>query len=73
MRSQSADAAAKLILLGEHAVVYGHAALAIPLGKPRAMAVVSRAAAEVYRRLEGYKDAKHPPSVTEVAATLGGW
>ena len=45
MRSQSADAAAKLILLGEHAVVYGHAALAIPLGQPRAMAVVSRAAA----------------------------
>jgi hypothetical protein len=32
----------------------------------------SRTAAEVYRRLEGYKDAKHPPSVTEVAATLGG-
>jgi 3-hydroxyisobutyrate dehydrogenase-like beta-hydroxyacid dehydrogenase len=32
----------------------------------------SRAAAEVYRRLEGYKDAKQPPSVLEVAATLGG-
>jgi 3-hydroxyisobutyrate dehydrogenase-like beta-hydroxyacid dehydrogenase len=32
----------------------------------------SRAAADVYRRLAGYKDAKQAPSATEVAAVLGG-
>ena len=32
----------------------------------------SRAAADVYRRLAGYKDSKQTPSATEVAAVLGG-
>jgi 3-hydroxyisobutyrate dehydrogenase-like beta-hydroxyacid dehydrogenase len=32
----------------------------------------SRAAADVYRRLAGYKDAKQTPSAMEVAAVLGG-
>jgi mevalonate kinase len=45
LRSQSADAASKLILLGEHAVVYGETALAVPLNKPKARATVSQAAA----------------------------
>ncbi|MDD5628512.1 MAG: mevalonate kinase [Elusimicrobia bacterium] len=40
MRCQSADASSKLILLGEHAVVYGKTALAVPLLKPRASARV---------------------------------
>ena len=39
-RAGSANAAAKLILLGEHAVVYGHPALAVPLTKPTARAMV---------------------------------
>ncbi|MCX5790261.1 MAG: mevalonate kinase [Elusimicrobia bacterium] len=39
----AADAASKLILLGEHAVVYGECALAIPLRRPRAEAAVSGA------------------------------
>lgn len=30
----------------------------------------SRAAAVIYARLVGYKDAKHPPSLAEIAATL---
>ena len=44
MRCESADAASKLILLGEHAVVYGEAALAVPLTKPKARARVCPAA-----------------------------
>ncbi|MCX5793989.1 MAG: mevalonate kinase [Elusimicrobia bacterium] len=44
MRCESAEAASKLILLGEHAVVYGEAALAVPLKDPRAQAKVCQAA-----------------------------
>ena len=44
MRRESAEAASKLILLGEHAVVYGETALAVPLKRPKATAAVSQAA-----------------------------
>jgi len=41
MISTQASAAAKIILFGEHAVVYGHPAVAIPLQDVRATAAVS--------------------------------
>jgi len=41
MISSQASAAAKIILFGEHAVVYGHPAVAIPLQDVRASAAVS--------------------------------
>lgn len=44
MRRETAEASSKLILLGEHAVVYGHGALAVPLAEPKASAAVSQAA-----------------------------
>ncbi|MBI5240730.1 MAG: mevalonate kinase [Elusimicrobia bacterium] len=42
MRRESAEASSKLILLGEHAVVYGQTALAVPLKDPRARATVAQ-------------------------------
>jgi mevalonate kinase len=52
LRRETAEAASKLILLGEHAVVYGETALAVPLKDPRASATVSQSAAGEPVRVE---------------------
>jgi len=83
LRRESAEAASKLNLLGEHAVVYGETALAVPLKRPRAQATVSQASPSrsVAVELEDYEvrwdgDARAvPPEATPFAriiqATVG--
>ncbi|MBI5210224.1 MAG: mevalonate kinase [Elusimicrobia bacterium] len=56
-QSFSAGAPSKLILFGEHAVVYGHAAVAVPLAEPCALATagLTQAGVPVTVALEDFK------------------
>lgn len=56
----SASAPAKIILLGEHAVVYGHPAIAVPVDSLRATAYVSAGAGDKLRIVASSADQSAP-------------